>query len=342
VNAKLVIGGAAPRPLQAVGDETVGQLSVAELQQALRAARRTTAPAAGGVLPPAMWAEHAPGGDVPRICVSGIEGRCVAVVAAHAGAGASTAALALADAAGESRNVQLVDCACPAVSGLVAVASAELGLDAAGGWRRGTRGSHVAIDRPATTDRDLAWPPPAVPASPDRRPLTVVDLGLLRGDGLLAALGARDDTAGVSAVVLVCRVTVPAARQAEQALADLSGIGWPVVVLAVGSQRWPGAVSTTSGPVLAGMRAAGQVVALPVDRRLECSGLTAAPLPKSVLAAGRTLLDHLDRAGPVPPATPTAGWPTGGRHDETPPPRPAGRDPQITATTGCVQEGDRL
>jgi hypothetical protein len=79
----------------------------------------------------------------------------VRVIAGHSGAGASTAALAIADAAaGGGRSVHLVEAAHPSRSGLVAATSAELGLDETGAWRRGTRGQpalvgHVTIVRRA-------------------------------------------------------------------------------------------------------------------------------------------------------------------------------------------------
>jgi hypothetical protein len=312
VTPETVVGRAPARPFPALDTAVAGHISVSELQHALRMATGRTSAVDGVLPPPATWTEQ---GDRVPLPAPGwgarIDGGWVAVVAAHAGAGASTAALALADAAGPTRDVQLIDCARPAVSGLVAVASAELGLDVTGCWQRGTRGPHVAVDRPAAASRQLPWPPPA-PSSPGRRPLTVVDLGHLRGDAFDTALGARGDAPAVVAVVLVCRVSVPGARQAEQALTELSRLGWPAVALAVGPPRWPGVVSASCGPLLVRMRAAGHVVTVPVDRKLEYSGPTAGPLPKPVLAAGRTLLALLDEVAPVRPPTAPAGRSTAG------------------------------
>src|SRR3954451_3330147 len=65
-------------------------------------------------------------------------GPVVLVVAGHAGAGASTVALAVAEGLAEARRVQLVDCPEPVRSGLAVAPAIELGVD--GAWRRGRRG----------------------------------------------------------------------------------------------------------------------------------------------------------------------------------------------------------
>ena len=61
----------------------------------------------------------------------------VAVVGCHGGAGASTVALGLAEAAGQGR---VLECCTAAASGLASASSAELG-SAGDGWIRGSRGS---------------------------------------------------------------------------------------------------------------------------------------------------------------------------------------------------------
>lgn len=278
-------------------------LSVAEIQQAFRDLRARKPPEAASALGPEQeQAAAAPGwtgagaigtnlpsdparGSEPVATQSADLHRAwVSVVAAHAGAGASTVALAIADAAAAAgRATHLVETAHPARSGLVAAASAELGLDASGAWRRGSRGQ-VTIDRRAGNDTPISWP--ALAAS-DNNGLVVIDLGLPTPDCLarLAATGCR--------IVVVCRPTVPGVRLAEQFPHSITG---PVIVASVGAGKWPSEVSASLGPRLRELRAANAVVTVPADRRLEVTGPTNCPLPKPVANAGRSLLGLIDAA----------------------------------------------
>ena len=279
-------------------------LSVAEIQQALRAlrAREPSEPATlaaskqgqvgaashgGGVAPtrtdPFTGARR--GGwpaNMPFVQpAGGLAERWVSVVAAHAGAGASTVALAIADAAAiAGRDAHLIETAHPTRSSLVAVADAELGVDPSGAWRRGNRG-RATIHRRATSDIPTGWP--ALAASEDD--LVVIDLGSPMPDSLtrLATGGCR--------TVVVCRPTVPGVRLAEQLLNAVTG---PAIVAILGSGRWPGEVSASLGPRLRALRADNAVVTVPTDRRLEITGLTSSPLPKPVAAAGQSLLGLID------------------------------------------------
>ncbi|CCH89139.1 conserved protein of unknown function [Modestobacter italicus] len=221
----------------------------------------------------------------------------VTVAAAHAGAGASTVALAIADAAADTgRGVHLIEAAPPYCSGMVAAASAELGCNADDSWRRGQRGD-VVIDRRAT-DADIErWPAP--PRS--CHGATVVDLGLL--DGRWNEL--PDD---LRCTVVVCRPTVPGIRLTEHLLGLLAE--QPLAVAAIGSSRWPGEVTAGLGPRLRALRDAGRVVAVPLDRHLGLTGLTADPLPKAVRAAGGVLVE-LTATGTTQP---TAAMPSRGAH----------------------------
>lgn len=241
------------------------------------------------------------GGDIAaaigqRATVGGApETGWLAVLAAHAGAGASTVALLVSDAAaGQGRRVHLVDPADPFRSGLVAAAAYELGLDVGGAWRRGRR-TGVIIDRRATDGTSADWPVPPVGDDPA---LTVVDLGLLGAQRLpgLAVEAARS--------VIVLRQTLPAVRLTERLLEELAQ--QPVVLAAVGSGRWPSEVIASLGPRLWALRAAGRVVSVPMHRRLEVTGLTSSPLPRPLRVAGRSLLRLIDdshpRAVPVSPA----------------------------------------
>jgi len=196
-------------------------------------------------------------------------------------------ALAISDAAAaDGRRVHLIDRAHPSRSGLVAAASEELGTDVTGEWRRGLR-SGVTIDRPVTDVVPGDWP--AVPT--DEGPgVTVVDLGAPASDRLIS--GAADRVR----LVVVCRSTVPGVRLIEQLLGQLARQS--VVVAAVGSNRWPGEVIASLGPRLRALRAAVRVIAVPMDRRLEVTGLTSSPLPRPVRSAGRLLLERIDDGHP--------------------------------------------
>ena len=248
-------------------------LSVAEIQQAFRELRDRTDRYSGPTR-----------GSQPAVTRGAdLDGAWVSVVAAHAGAGASTVALAIADAAAAAgRATHLVETAHPTRSGLVAAANAELGPDASGAWRRGSRGQ-VTIDRRAGNDTPSGWP--VLTASDDG--LVVVDLGLPSPDSLtrLATSGCR--------IVVVCRPTVPGVRLAEQLLNSVTG---PVIVASVGAGKWPGEVSASLGPRLRALRAANAVVTVPADRRLGVTGPTNYPLPKPVATAGRSLLALIDAA----------------------------------------------
>lgn len=284
------------------------QLSVTEIQQALRELRARRAgtrvgetsaqPEVRSEKNRERWPRRADsqrhhgddGASVPHTDRGGgsdFASDWVTVLAAHAGAGASTVALAISDAAAVAdRRVHLVEGARPSRSGLVAATSAELGRDATGTWRRGAR-SGITIDRRAGDTEPHGWPIPSVGEVPA---FTVVDLGPLASTHLAspAAFGAR--------TVLVCRATLPGVRRTEHMLRRLSEA--PVVVAAVGPRRWPRQLTATIGPRLLALRDAGRVVPVPIDARLEITGLTSAPLPRRVLAAGNALVALLDAADP--------------------------------------------
>ena len=211
----------------------------------------------------------------------------LAVVTAHAGAGASTLALALADTlAARRRPTALIDTAPPLTSGLVAVSTAEFGADTTSSWRRGVRAlagsTDITVDRRASEVAPHGWPVVAAGS-------VVVDLGHL-DTGTLALLATAS-----CRVVVVCRSTVPGVRRAEQVLAALPRA---VAVAAVGGDRWPGAVQASVGPRLRVLRTERRVVAVPVDRELEITGPLSSRLPKPVLAAARALTDLVEGIDP--------------------------------------------
>lgn len=246
-----------PHPLELVSAQATscaGQLTVAELQTALRAAR--------GVHPAPTVTSH----DVASVPVA-IE--TLAVVSAHPGAGCSTVALAVADAASATQPEQLIEYCDAGRSGLAGAADRELGEVPGGLWRRGRRGP-VIIDRLAGVERDSEPPE-------DAARVRVVDIGT--GMGLLPIS---------SAVVLVCRASVPGLRAAEGQLDALNERH--VALAALGSARWPGVVRASAGPRISALRGAGRVITVPLDRRLAATGLTRDRLPRGVLAAAHRLL----------------------------------------------------
>src|SRR4051812_27306813 len=201
-----------------------------------------------------------------------VGGPVVLAVAGHAGAGASTVALAVAEGLAEGRRVQLVDYAEPVRSGLAAASAIELGTDGAG-WRRGRRG-RLDVFRLTQSPADGDLPP--LPEPDDAEGLVVVDAGWSLTQALLDSPGSF---VGGAMAVVVTRVTVPAVRQTEHVLAAVDG---DVAVAAVGPARWPQVVQASCGPRLRELRSLGRVVPVPVDRRLETAGLTGNHLPKSV------------------------------------------------------------
>ena len=276
-------------------------LSVAEIQHALGElrARRPKAEVRGTIAPapaaPARRSRREEGKTAPaavgkRGDSDALAADWIAVVAAHAGAGASTVALAISDAAAIlDRRVHLVETAHPRRSGLIAAASAELGTDAAGAWRRGSRG-RVTIDRCVADVEPGGWP--ALPIS-EEPTVTVLDLGLPAPENLAQLAAARTRT------VVVCRPTVPGMRLTEHALSQLAE--QPVVVAVVGPARWPPAVHANCVPRLRELRSQGRVIRVPVDRRLQTAGLTGDRLPRGVEAAGRSLATLLIPAVPPQP-----------------------------------------
>lgn len=221
---------------------------------------------------------------------AGVGGRAVLVVAGHAGAGASTVALALAEGLAEGGRVQLVDYSEPARSGLSAAPTIELGIDSAG-WQCGRRG-RLDVVRLARRSADGTLP--RLPDA-DADATVVVDAGW---STTCALLDSSRSLVGC-ALVVVTRITVPAVRQTERVLAAFGG---EAALAAVGPAWWPRLVEASCGPRLREARSKGQVVPVPVDRRLQTIGLTGDRLPKSVAAAGRALAALV-----VPAAVPRRG-----------------------------------
>lgn len=212
----------------------------------------------------------------------------VLVLGAHPGAGASTVAAAVADAASasdaEEAPVHLLDAGAPDASGLGYASDTELGVDAAG-WRLGRRGN-VEMRRVATAvsgPSDVPQLPPLVSGR------VIVDAGWPIRD-VLASEGWLGSLVGTAELVLVCRATVPGVRRAESALGQLPG--QPSVVV-VGVRRWPGSVRASFGPQLRAARDSGRVEAIPADQRLAIEGVDPSPMPRAVASAAAQLVSAL-------------------------------------------------
>ena len=263
------------------------QVSVPELQSALEALRRgdfrRDAPRASSY-GDASWFL-----STPVDCWLGDDRLVVLVLAAHAGAGASTVAVALADVAAQSHTARLVDGAAPARSGLVAAADTELGVDDSG-WRLGRRGQ-VEVHRPAGAVGCISDLPNLRPVDTDghRTDVVVVDAGWPVWD-VLAGSGWLPGLLPVAQLVVVCRATIPGVRQTEQVLGRLPS---DPVIAAVGPRRWPGPVLAGCGQRLRAAREVGRVVTVGVHRSLETDGVDARPLPAPVAATAQVLAGHV-------------------------------------------------
>lgn len=243
---------------------------------------KTPAPEAPAAPHPSGSTSESRGLDMPASWVR--------VLAGHSGAGASTTALCITDAAAAAgQRSQIIESAPASRSGLVSAASRELDVDETGAWRRGTRphpvsSAHVTITRRTEDRQPAGWP--ATESTNPADLLVALDLGLVPTDALASVVGGP--------IVVACRSTVPGVRLTEQLLDRLADPG--VVVAMLGGRRWPGEVTASCGPRLRALRDAGRVVTVPLDGHLAVTGPTHVPLPKAVLAAGRTLLGLIEAA----------------------------------------------
>jgi hypothetical protein len=249
----------------------------------------------------------APNAAVSAFCTSTLAGAAVLVLAAHAGAGASTVALLLSEAVAlDGTHTRLVECADPTRSGVAAATDAELGEDPSG-WRCGRRGP-LEVDRPSRhlPGAEEVAAPRSASADAAGASVTVVDAGWPAWD-IIAGTGWVTGLLSIAQIVLVCRATVPGVRQIEQLLAALPG--QQPLIAAVGPSKWPGVVSAGCGPLLRAARADDRIVPVPLDRQLAVTGLTAGPLPRQLTVAGRSLAGHIQTGPPGtdhPPRPP--GW----------------------------------
>jgi hypothetical protein len=273
-------------------------VTVAELKRAWRALQsdRTVEQAyAAGPAPAVRWRPQ--------------RGRVLTVLGCGGGVGASTTALALAQATGGP--CRLIECAPPAASGLAGASTAELG-DTGTGWRRGAR-DHVLIDRAshgALTPVDLP-----IPAESDLE-MSIVDVAWPAEYVLTTECWLRELLISGEPLLLVATATVPGLRRLETTLAllaehrDVSSA--LVAVPGPRLARWPGPVRHSTGPRTNALVETGRILPIPCDRRLAITGPDTAPLPASVVAAATTALDLLATANPttVAPSAASKGSPS--------------------------------
>jgi len=220
-------------------------------------------------------------------------GQLVRVRAANAGAGASTMALAVADAADLAGiRTRVLDGAAPAWSGLVGATNTELG--ASDGWRRGRRGAGVLIDR---VGQDVRLPESVpVPREASGIYLTVLDAGWnARELGGTRHCGERSTCwlASVRAHVelVITRANTSALGQAEAVLAGLEMAN--VVVAVVGASRASGSEFAAAGPRLRRLNEGRGVVFVPLLPAKALPGLGPDPLPKQLMNSAQRLLDRI-------------------------------------------------
>lgn len=216
----------------------------------------------------------------------------VAVIGACGGAGATTLALSLAE---HLPNSRVLECRTSPVSSLAGATTSELGRFIEG-WTMGSReGDHerVVIQRaPQAVTSPSHLPPPIEPG--DCNGVTIIDVGwrLPELSGWLA-IGVGEATT----VIVVAPGTCPGLTHLEATLRDLEErTTSPITVALRGPhlKRWPRPLRATAGPRALRLIDAGQLVAITEDRTLHLMGLTPAPLPRAVTAAGADLARHIE------------------------------------------------
>lgn len=200
-----------------------------------------------------------------------LAGRVVGVVGVSAGIGTTTVALAVAEAVGAARLVEL---AAPHASGLAAASTAELGTRA--GWTLGQRGE-LHLERRLTPDATI----PAIPASDDE--VTVVDLG---------AFTPHIPTTGSLVVVAPC--SVPGLRRLNACLTTLNPAEFVVVVTGAPGRTLPRTVAGAFAPAVRAVAAGGRVLVVPESAAFRLTGVTGEPLPRLLRTAVAPIVDLLE------------------------------------------------
>lgn len=241
----------------------------------------------------AAWSALASGAFARPRMDWGALGVDVAVAGAHGGSGATTVALALAEAAGSG---QVLELAPVTRAGLVAASQAEQG-SVVPGWRRGCRGDVVIDILNELASAGLV--PATAPAA--RAGLTVVDLAAVGVLGSSLTTGAAGEVLRqASRVVVVARASVPGMRALAVALGQIPDPHRaPVAVLGAPVKRWERPVTAAMPAPVRTALEEGRLVTIPVHPALAVTGVTPDPLPQPVLAAAHHLLGLIRGPGEV-------------------------------------------
>ena len=184
----------------------------------------------------------------------------VGVVGVSGGVGTTTVALAVAEALGAARLVEL---SVPHTSGLAAASSAELGTQ--DGWSIGSRDG-LRLERRA---------------DPDAAILTDTTAGVMVLD-----LGAwADGVPAVSVLVVVAACSVPSVRRLNARLDTLDLVPVVSVITGVPGRALPKPVGSVCGPRLRAAAAEGRLLLVPECPSLRVGGVTADPLPRRLQSA---------------------------------------------------------
>lgn len=199
-----------------------------------------------------------------------LAGRVVGVVGVSAGIGTTTVALAIAEAVGAARLVEL---AAPHASGLAAASTAELGTRA--GWTLGQRGE-LHLERRDTPDA-------TIPAADDADDVTVLDLGTFTP---------HIPTTGSLVVVAPC--SVPGIRRLNACLTTLNPAELVVVVTGAPGRTLPRTVAGAFAPAVRAAAAGGRVLVVPESAAFRLTGVTGEPLPRLLRTAVAPIVDLLE------------------------------------------------
>jgi hypothetical protein len=185
----------------------------------------------------------------------------VGVVGVSGGVGTTTVALAIAEALGAGRLVEL---SVPHTSGLAAASTAELGTQ--DGWAVGARDG-LRLERRA--DPDAAILPDAGAGA------TVLDFGSW-----------PESLPTVSLLVVVAACSVPSVRRLNARLDTLEGVRVVPVITGVPGRALPKPVGSVCGARLRAAAAAeGRLLLVPECASLRVGGVTADPLPRRLQSA---------------------------------------------------------
>lgn len=211
--------------------------------------------------------------------------RVVSIVGLGGRVGATTVALAIAEAA--AVPARIVEVGTPHLSGLAGAATAELGDDGAG-WRHGTR-DLVRVERATFPLLHPASSPAPTPTDCD---VTVLDVGW----ELFQVLSTENwlcEAVENTEVVLVAPLSVPGMRALEFALGQLTPKSVWVAVIGPGLRRWPRRVQLAAPAELSLISAEQRLVCVTPDRTLAAEGITSTPLPPAVITSCQPIASHL-------------------------------------------------